>query len=369
MPSIRRKGGGYEVRYYAGRDAEGRPIRRSKMVQGTLRQARAEATLLEGGIDRRDRRQVTFGDLAELWLAGGGRRTSELSQQAAEGRMRRHSIPALGHLPVADITSATLEATYRDLRAHKGLAPSTIRLVHSDISGTMKRAVRDGLVDRNPAASVELPFQVHTETAPPAPADVVLLLDALDASPGFVAAETALALRLAVATGARIGEVAGLRWGDVDTAAAAIAIVRAVIKPAGKPPAVKETKGRTRRRVAVPEALVRRLEGHGATAEAKGHPVGAVDYVLWGGAPGAPLDPDSLRARFLHRRRALGLTFRFHDLRHLAASMFLADMDVLSASAAIGHRRTSTTTDTYGHRLELGVDRRTAAAVEKRIQL
>lgn len=47
----------------------------------------------------------------------------------------------------------------------------------------------------------------------------------------------------------------------------------------------------------------------------------------------------------------------------------MADMDTFSASRAIGHLQQSTTTDRYGHVIEQGVDRRTAEAIARRIDL
>ncbi len=41
--------------------------------------------------------------------------------------------------------------------------------------------------------------------------------------------------------------------------------------------------------------------------------------------------------------------FRFHDLRHFAATQLLRVFDPVTVGKILGHERTSTTTDTYGH--------------------
>ena len=53
------------------------------------------------------------------------------------------------------------------------------------------------------------------------------------------------------------------------------------------------------------------------------------------------------------KRTTLKPLVRFHDLRHSTAMMLLKDGEPVSiVSALLGHARTSTTTDIYGHVLE-----------------
>src|SRR5687768_12662273 len=110
MATYRRKGKGWEVRWY---DAAG--TRHSKVVPGTLREAKAKAGIWEGApVQNRDG-VVTFAAVAELWLASGGRRHSKLSQEGAERRLRLHVLPVVGEVPVADVTSARIEALHHQL--------------------------------------------------------------------------------------------------------------------------------------------------------------------------------------------------------------------------------------------------------------
>ena len=54
----------------------------------------------------------------------------------------------------------------------------------------------------------------------------------------------------------------------------------------------------------------------------------------------------------------------FHGLRHTHVSMLIrADVDILTISRRIGHRKVSVTLDIYGHLIE-GADAAAATAIE-----
>jgi integrase len=58
-------------------------------------------------------------------------------------------------------------------------------------------------------------------------------------------------------------------------------------------------------------------------------------------------------------------SLRFYDLRHVAASLLIADgLPITVVSAMLGHALTSTTLNTYAHVLP-GSDRLTAEAMER----
>lgn len=359
MATFRQKGGGWELRWYeAGR-------RRSKMVYGTLRDVKAEAAIVERDAPKRPHGGPrTLEDAVNYWLAHGGRRNSPTSKAAVAIRARRWIIPHIGHLPLERVTEAALEAFYR--RLEDDLSYDSIRNIHWDISGSLRLAVREGHLAENRAAKVQyLRKEDRPEIEPPSPADIAKMLAYLDDAATRTAAELALAIYLAAATGARRGEVCGLRWGDIDRAGLSVRIERNVVSAHGftDGAVVRRTKTGTRRTVAVPLALMERLDAHrvrwhGTEAES------APDEPILRGERGH-LNPQQLSARFRRALVATGLSFRFHDLRHFAASAWLEDMPMQAVSRAIGHKRIATTVDTYGHRLNPEVDRRTADAIDR----
>jgi integrase len=363
MATFRQKGGGWELRWYeAGR-------RRSKMVYGTLRDVKAEAAIVERDAPKRPHGGPrTLEDAINGWLAHGGRRSSPTSNAAVAIRARRWIIPHIGHLPLERVTEAALEAFYRRLEEH--LAYDSIRNIHWDISGALRLAVREGHLAENRAAKVQhLRKEDRPEIVPPSPAEVAKMLHHLDTANTLTAAELALAVCLAVSTGARRGEVCGLRWGDIDPEGFSVRIERNVVSAHGftDGAVVRRTKTGTRRTVAVPAALIERLDAHRARWHHLDHESAPDEPILRGRGPGRPLTPAQLSARFRRALVATGLSFRFHDLRHFAASAWLEEggMSMQAVSRAVGHKRIATTVDTYGHRLNPEVDRRTAEAIER----
>ena len=121
--------------------------------------------------------------------------------------------PALGSVPLRRVTTQRIDAYYASLARERGLSPASIRHVHAVLRGALGQAVRWGWIPVNPAAT-----RVAAEAAPPrdhsrrrstTPARCSSAADEQD--PDFGAL-----LRVLVATGARRGEVCGLRWTDVD---------------------------------------------------------------------------------------------------------------------------------------------------------
>ena len=69
---------------------------------------------------------------------------------------------------------------------------------------------------------------------------------------------------------------------------------------------------------------------------------------------GTPHDPRNVSCEFHHDLQAVGLpTMRLHDLRHIAASMVLAEgASLVDVMRMLGHTSIAVTIDTYGHLVE-----------------
>ena len=144
---------------------------------------------------------------------------------------------------------------------------------------------------------------------------------------------------LALSTGARSGELLGLRWGNVD-------LERHVIR-------LEKTKNRTRR--ALP------LAGLAFAEVEKLSRVRRIDTDLVFPRPGEdrPINP---RPAWLRALKAAGIhDFHFHDLRHSAASYLAMNGATLAEIAAILGHRTLAMVGRYSHLTE----QHTSAVVER----
>jgi integrase len=162
------------------------------------------------------------------------------------------------------------------------------------------------------------------------------------------------AFLLACTTGARRGEIAGLRWRDVDLPGARLAVTQTLIALGNKPAFSTPKTARSRRQIALDSGTVGALREHRVRQ--------VEERLAWGPAyqdndlvfcreDGAPLNPAVLSERFERLAREVDLPrLRFHDLRHTFASLALqAGIHPKVVSERLGHASVAITLDTYSH--------------------
>lgn len=114
-----------------------------------------------------------------------------------------------------------------------------------------------GWIPGDPAASASSPKIRREEINPPSLADTRKLLAAADEYD----VEFAALLRGLTATGARRGEVCGIRRSDIDVGARTLSIQRSVASIAGGT-IVKDTKTQAARRISLDDDTIAILEAH-----------------------------------------------------------------------------------------------------------
>lgn len=343
--------GTQEIRYY--RDGK----RYSETIHGTKRDAILRAAVLDAESGNRPGgAPATLGEAMGVWMAGGGNRHSPLSDKAVEGRVRNWVLPRIGNVPLERLTHQRLEAFYREIAPD--LSHGSVKNIHYDIRGALNNAVRNGHLAKNPADLVKLRrTEEPREIVPPTPAMISTLLAWVDARDTMAWSELALAVRIAVTTGCRRGEVCGLRWGDIDTERARISILRNVVDLGAGKVQVRRTKTSVIRHIVVPPQVPEATVAH---RERWLPHVPGPSEPLFLGTTGDHISPTTLSTRFTEARKQSGVHFRFHDLRHFAVSAWLTTMSLQEVSRAIGHRHMSTTANIYAHQLGDEIDRRPA---------
>lgn len=309
-----------------------------------------QAGVVQGG------RSVTVGEQLEAWYRDtylpGAQNNGPRTYRSL---LDNHLLPQLGTIKLADLKTPRCRQWFAE-RVAAGLAPKTIGLIRSIIIRALDQAVEDGRIPANPfLRSIKL---ARADRA--APKKGKALSDAqarqlLDAARGH---RLELAIRLALGLGLRRGEAAGLRWQDVDFAAGTLTINGQLVDGQGGPPQWSDyTKTpAARRTIRLPAVLLSALRWQQTRQAGEHHAAGWPPslHVFSSARNGGPLPPHSLYNAFKDIARSVGLgDFRLHDLRHSAASFLLAEGVKLKRVAAIlGHARTSTTLDTYGHLIE-----------------
>lgn len=246
------------------------------------------------------------------------------------------------------LVASDLDAWYADLIA-AGTSRARVDHFHRLISAALSQAERWGTIPSNVARRTE-PLKVpRPMMVVPPPADVVRLIDHAAASR---APDMAAVILAAALTGMRQGELCALRWSAVGDGF--VTVDRSIWQD-GTQWGVKGTKshqGRTVHtgpRLAAALDLVRRQQLEQASAA--GVSLVADPYVFSPDADGSgPKMPSVVSRAFSRYCADLGVKYRFHDLRHYAATeLVAAGYSMVTVSKRLGHARVSTTADIYTH--------------------
>ncbi len=233
-------------------------------------------------------------------------------------------------------------------KRHEPVSALTARHVRATLRIALAAAVREGRLGRNVAADARPPYVAHRPVTYLNAADVRKLLDATHGHPyGPLYA-------LAASTGLRLGELLGLAWSDVDLEAATLTVRRslAVAHDGGWQLAAPKS-ARSRRTIPLPsiarEALTRRQTTQEGEREAAGSAWQDRDDLIFTDALGRAMRPEGVSAAFQKTRAAAGLpAVRFHDLRHSAATLMLAEGVPLAViSEWLGHAGIAITAQHY----------------------
>lgn len=155
---------------------------------------------------------------------------------------------------------------------------------------------------------------------------------------------------LALTTGARQGELLGLRWSDINLAGGVLHIRRALVTGYGQQTYEPPKSAKSRRSITLTGIAVAALKQHQRGQREVG--LYREDGPVFTNRLGSPLHPKNLMDRhFRPLIRGAGLPpIRFHDLRHTAATLLLMKgVHPKIVSEILGHANVSITLDVYSH--------------------
>ncbi len=175
----------------------------------------------------------------------------------------------------------------------------------------------------------------------------------------------------AMTTGARRGEICGLRWSQLDLDAG-VAIFRASIGQIAGERWEKDTKTHQHRRVALDAELVELLRAHRARCDERAALVDAKirrdAFVFSRDVDCATmLHPDSVTQRYGRLARRVGIDTHLHCLRHYSATeLIAAGVDIRTVAGRLGHSGGGSTTLRSYSAFVHEADQRAATALASR---
>ena len=303
------------------------------------------------GVMFSDPRGLTVAEYLARWLSDTARyEVSEGTYSRYERTCRNHLLPFFGRLRMRDLTPAHVRA-FKARKIEEGLNPNTVGVMQSVLSVALNQALDAGLIPANPAVRVK---KAATRGETPMRA-----LSNEEASRLILAAEgtrdEALIL-VALRTGMRQGELAALRWEDLDFSDKPTITVRRSADTRTQT-RVSTTKTGRERKIGIGPRTVASLQTHRARqlkermAAASWQDPGLV----FPNTRGKVRRRDSV-VRCLKSMLAeaeLPAEVRFHDLRHTAGTLAIKQgMPIHVISRMLRHSDPAMTLRRYAHVLD-----------------
>lgn len=342
----------WRLRVYAGVDpVTGRGRFRERGMRGTKREAEAALRKFAAEVDEglHAGTEGTLAHLLERWMAQYRPDWSPTTYARYEQLCRVHIVPALGTVSLSRLRPTQLNDLYAGLAAG-GLEQATVRKVHNVIRRALAVAVEWGWVNTNVALRAKKPKPAKKPITPPSDAEVARLIGAAlqGQRPNR---DLVVFLTLAEATGARRGEVCGLRESDFDRERSELFVGRAVVQ-VGPELTIKGTKTERQRRISLDEATAGVLADYIEARRAQRIEPVPDPYLFSLRLDGAaPWPPARVTKNWSKLRTKAGVPgVRLHDLRHAHVTLLLSlGVDVRTVAGRVGHANPAMTLGVYGH--------------------
>jgi integrase len=255
--------------------------------------------------------------------------------------IRRHINPHIGGVLLSKLSPLHVQSMIATIQ--RDGSPRNSQHAYQVLHRALGQAAKWGMVPRNVCAVVDKPKAPKRTMQVWTPEQVAQFLAAARGD------RLGPLYFLALTTGMRQGELFGLQWQDVDLAGRTLSIQHTLLEISGRHELAEPKTAKGRRRVDLPAVAVRALSEHRERMAAEGH--GEVAWVFCD-TDGKPLRKSNvMRRSFNPLVEAAGVPLiRFHDLRHTAATLLLAQgVHPKVVQERLGHAQIAMTLDTYSH--------------------
>ncbi len=348
----------YQLTVDAGINAETGKRQQVRRRYATERLARdALASITDAAVQGSfvPKRTITVREVCENYVSG--RHKLRATSKAKLTYDLQPLIERHGGEPVQRLTKAHVDSLVADLlaggtqtgkgRTRRPWGAIAVNKFTQTVSMVLADAQRQGLVSRNVAEHVDAVAVGYRSVDTYTENEVRTLLAAIADDRLGHAWELALC-------GLRRGEIAGLRWSDVDLDSKTLSVANNRVDAGGKAVENDPKSAMSRRTLPLPDRLVTVLRAAKARQAAErlalGSDYGSGLYVASNEA-GEPYHPQVLSRSWRDATERAGLRpIKLHAARHTAATaMHLAGVPVAVIAAWIGHKDASLTMRLYAH--------------------
>ena len=286
---------------------------------------------------------ICFEAWAQEWmLKEVGGRVKASTYQRYSAIMRKHIMPYLGQLKLADISRDTVQLLV-DGMEKANYAEATIRSMVKLLGKALSAAYDGGIIPTNPCKGVVVRRTQLSEQRDLTRSEQERLRRCAE--------QADIPALLALYTGMRLGEICALRWEDINWESGTLCVRRTVQRLSCQGMQTKTTLSvglpktkASHRVIPVPSFLLEELAKRRKEATEQGFVFGSAEV---------PAEPRTIQRRSKRlMRRAEIYNVHFHTLRHTFATRMLElGTDIKTVSELLGHQSAKMTLDIYSHSL------------------
>ena len=309
-------------------------------------------------------RDLLFSDFTKTWMENAKTFLKRQTWASYDSALRCWITPEFGEEALCDIRKAKVVKFLYRLLGNRELSRKFVKNVHILLHGIFEAAIEHELIEGNPAHKIKMPAPSPSFSAAEAEERIVpTTVEVAKTFEKLTQTYQAL-LTTAAITGARRGELLGLRWTDLDLEKSVIHVRRTLQRVKKEPldtgafrdaQRVGETglallppkSKKSVRKIEIPPKLALRLTSLRYQQGESECPF------VFQSELGGPLDPDALYD-VLHAAQDAAEVRRFglHGLRHLYSSLLHeTGASVKFARERLGHADAQTTLNIYTHNL------------------
>ena len=362
----------FSIRVHRGRGADGKQLKPYTTTfdvspTWTEKSARKKAEAFAATFEKECREGITsdsrqkFEQYCEYVIALKEQRGIKQSTVKNYHELAARIYPVIGHIKIRELRPDHINDLYSRLsqngvnkRNGGKLSSKSVLEHHRLVHTVLEQAVKEGIIPFNPADRVELPKAERKEVNYFQPEQIAAIRSALETEP----LKWQTLVHLLLITGARRGEILGLKWDKVDFQNKRIYICNNVLyqPKLGIYEDTPKTE-KSKRYISLPDETMKILKRYQLWQYEERLRLGAYfqnQGFVFCQDNGSPMHPDSVTTWLARFSKRHGLPhINPHAFRHTMASvLYFNGMDSVSISKRLGHSQVSTTTDIYAHVME-----------------
>lgn len=338
----KRKDGRWEGRYVKGRKADGK-IKYGYIYGKTYQEVRNKLYPLKMKfqiiIEEKGDSGLSVCEWVKCWLFDLQKELKPSTYASYSYKMTRYILPSIGDIPLNQLESSDVEKLFLSLKERLSL--SSLHVIYQIGKKCFKDALKSQLISTNPFEDMHISKNQKVRIHSLSKYEQKKLEKVAEEDP-----QKGFPVLLSLYTGMRIGEIAALKWEDIDLKEEIITVKHTYQRI----PLASENKmttlvyGTPKTESSIRKIPINKKIKHYLIILKKE----ATSPFIFS-TKGAPLEPRVLTYYFHVIRKKAGLSHvHFHQLRHTFATRCLENnADISSLSSLLGHHSTQMTLDVY----------------------